>query len=701
MTSQTCALPTPTTAPRNDLLPLFVGITGHRDLRDEDVAPLRETVRHEFQVLKARYPHTPLIALSPLGEGADRVVACVALEEGLSLIVPLPMPIELYEESFSDDKSRADFRELLNQARDVFTIPWLEHGHEDKGATTPIHEPTPAQIEGQYAAMGAYLARYSHVLLALWDGDASPEHERIGGTAHIVRFRLHGAPPPYGPALSLLERAGYGSVHHVLTPRKSRPLPPNSREPYTVQILPLDEPAEDFHRMDIFNADIEKMTDSLGTKAHENARSLLTATPDDNTEAPSNLRSPLAIYGWSDTLSNIFSRQTALTTRRIFLLVFFAAFAFNLFHSLPHGSHHETEGTHATTITEQTPIILSPTNAEEGHSSSAAVSSVPVNEPMSGGHGPKVSEPTGSSHESKTHDSENTGHNAGASSHESGTSSHEQSPSLLESAWSFLPWFLWIYLILVVINIMVHDRAEKAELQNKYQDYRALAEGLRVQIYWRLAGLHEDVTDHYLGKQRGELNWIRHAIKSCNVLTDATNKEGANAHSAFLPLVVQRWARDQRNYYVGKAHREHKELEKQEKIIRSFVMASVILSLALGLLLSLPSLIPLPFLEPLKHRVEEPLTHALIMITIVMSAVVAGLLHGYNAQLARAEHTKRYGRMGTLFEAACIELEAQLAKGNTHKTSAILHELGREALVENGDWVLLHRERPLEVPHAG
>jgi hypothetical protein len=31
----------------------------------------------------------------------------------------------------------------------------------------------------------------------------------------------------------------------------------------------------------------------------------------------------------------------------------------------------------------------------------------------------------------------------------------------------------------------------------------------------------------------------------------------------------------------------------------------------------------------------------------------------------------------------------------------LIEELGKEALEENGDWVLLHRERPLEVPHAG
>jgi hypothetical protein len=32
------------------------------------------------------------------------------------------------------------------------------------------------------------------------------------------------------------------------------------------------------------------------------------------------------------------------------------------------------------------------------------------------------------------------------------------------------------------------------------------------------------------------------------------------------------------------------------------------------------------------------------------------------------------------------------------KAKECLRKLGQEALAENGDWVLLHRERPLKIP---
>jgi len=133
----------------------------------------------------------------------------------------------------------------------VWTLPWIEANHENgNGNRASPAASTEAQIEGQYAAMGAYLARYSHVLLALWlwDGDDLPEHERTGGTAHIVCLRLYGAPPPYGPVISPLERAGYGAVHHILTPRQSRPLLEKAQHqtPFALQVLPLGETVEDF-----------------------------------------------------------------------------------------------------------------------------------------------------------------------------------------------------------------------------------------------------------------------------------------------------------------------------------------------------------------------------------------------------------------------------------------------------------------------
>jgi hypothetical protein len=55
--------------------------------------------------------------------------------------------------------------------------------------------------------------------------------------------------------------------------------------------------------------------------------------------------------------------------------------------------------------------------------------------------------------------------------------------------------------------------------------------------------------------------------------------------------------------------------------------------------------------------------------------------------------------MGMVFSRASANLERLIAKNDAAGAVKCLKKLGREALEENGDWVLIHRERPLEMPH--
>src|SRR5262245_49584283 len=91
-------------------IPLLIGVTGHRDLRDADRPALESKVRAILEEQQRNYPHTPLILLSPLAEGADRLVARVALDLGVRLQVPLPVPQESYIADFQDAASRDEFK---------------------------------------------------------------------------------------------------------------------------------------------------------------------------------------------------------------------------------------------------------------------------------------------------------------------------------------------------------------------------------------------------------------------------------------------------------------------------------------------------------------------------------------------------------------------------------------------------------------
>ena len=63
-------------------IPLTVGVTGHRVIRPEDRPVLLAGVKQELERLRERYPHSPIVMLNSLADGADQLCAEAALSLG-------------------------------------------------------------------------------------------------------------------------------------------------------------------------------------------------------------------------------------------------------------------------------------------------------------------------------------------------------------------------------------------------------------------------------------------------------------------------------------------------------------------------------------------------------------------------------------------------------------------------------------------
>ena len=57
------------------MTPLVIGVTSHRDLPPEDTEAIRLRVRALLEQLQQAFPRLPLVVLSALAEGGDRLVA--------------------------------------------------------------------------------------------------------------------------------------------------------------------------------------------------------------------------------------------------------------------------------------------------------------------------------------------------------------------------------------------------------------------------------------------------------------------------------------------------------------------------------------------------------------------------------------------------------------------------------------------------
>ena len=96
-------------------IPLTVGITGHLNLRENDLEILRAAVKRELDNIRKRCPHTPVILLCSLARGADLLCADCAEEAGIPLRAVLPMEQAEYEKDFSP-ADLARFRHHLERA---------------------------------------------------------------------------------------------------------------------------------------------------------------------------------------------------------------------------------------------------------------------------------------------------------------------------------------------------------------------------------------------------------------------------------------------------------------------------------------------------------------------------------------------------------------------------------------------------------
>ena len=143
---------------------VVIGVTGHRLL--ENPKPILSGVDKALEAIQTSFASERMAILSPLAEGADRIVANRALAMGgTKLIAILPLPVETYQEDFQAPSSKAEFHDLLQQADEVIELPRA------------------TQREEAYRNAGEYLVAHSDVLIAIWDGLPA---RGPGGTAEVI-----------------------------------------------------------------------------------------------------------------------------------------------------------------------------------------------------------------------------------------------------------------------------------------------------------------------------------------------------------------------------------------------------------------------------------------------------------------------------------------------------------------------------------
>jgi hypothetical protein len=551
-------------------VPLVIGVTGHRDLLPEELPLLEARVREFFENLRESYPSLPLEVLSPLAEGADRLVARVALELGIRVIVLLPMQRDLYFEDFEEPQSRAEFDALVEHEQALeFELP------EMPGPSAPSDRGTAREL--QYARLGVFIASHCHILLALWDGMSSSQ---VGGTAQVIEFHQRDYMPGISeqrrePSLNLINDES-DLVYHLTCSRRRHPEPLARAGESSWLTLDETNPRTSelperyrrvFTRIAEFNADalvhreaIERESWSLSSEGDP---------------IPQGARRIEQAFKVADGLAIIFQRRYFQAIRTMLGVAAAAGFCFVAFADLPDQD-----------------VMIYP------------------------------------------------------------------------------------YLGLFVIGIAVFYLEQRGAWHRRSLDYRALAESLRIEFYWAVAGVATPTPtkynhDSYLSKQDVELGWIRHVLR---FTSRRANAQLDVPEHAGVDFVIDRWIGEQRDYFGSRAPRHAANHERNALIGLFCFWAGIVIAVILALVQFWIS-----------DAVKTPLMALMGLLPLITAGVAV-----YSHKKADMENIKQYRFMHRIMTEALRRLRDAASDDDRR---GILRALGQTALDEQAQWLMRQRER--------
>ncbi len=562
---------------------LTIGVTGHRDLLEEEIPDLKKLVREFFLNLRKGYPDLDLQLLTPLAEGSDRLVTDVALELGIELIVPLPMPQADYEKDFSSAAAVEEFRSSLAKARVIHlrTLPENIHGMV-----------TEADRVRQYAQLGIFISNHSQILLALWDGKPS---DATGGTSSVVNYHLTAVMPGFlldEESPNLLADNENDLVYHIACSRdRSNGSPGGGLQPLQTRWITAHFGLESGDRMPL---DYEIMLNRLQDFSRDSSK----------------YEKLIASEG-ADLLADAPGYRLPEGTRAI-------------------SEKHRIADWLAIHFQKRISFGL-----VAMHSMAVLIGLI----------------------------------------------------FIIYSEFDGLDFLVNVFLFAFIAGFILYKIGEHRQWHRKHLDYRALAEGLRVQFYWSLAGVidtqsAEFAYDNFLQKQDVDLGWIRHVMRNVSL---ARSRDETPVEE-WVDWVIEQWVGDEEGQTGQLSYYHSKELEKTKRFKRTTGLGklALIMGIAIALLLA--------FMGSDMSEAQ----HKFLLILMGVFPLMAGVRDAYSHKKAEKELIKQYRFMrGVLANAK------RLLDGSDDPAfrRRVLRALGTAALEEDAEWILMHRERPLE--HTG
>ena len=651
------------------LWPYVAAVTGHRSFAspgEVDGLPgyKTETIttafHHELEQMARQWKkacgsvNAPFILLTGMAEGADQLAAEVALElpDDLNVKVAaiLPMEQDLFRLTITEE-NRKRFDSLMERSHLTFSLPMLVDSPEYRAQLADVDNPATEPLRRkQYDMLGKFLALHSHVLFAFWDG--IDMKELLGGTSTTLHFKLEGN-TEHQTQSDILTFTSVGPVVQFLLPRNN---PDNLKEPVAKLNNPEEIAVFYWSKRDLWDKEEKRyFFPSRKQMTEENrCKTSVSLKPE--------ILGALSRIGDLNTQSTKFSNelQNQLPGSRKYLFEsqsnaddFCDAETEILINHYTYSdklAEHFKNGMQGIVFYYLVGVVLF-------FISSALLSSFwEIRQNRWG--------------ETTCFSFVNNGHDTWC------------------DMFFSMPCSSILYWISIFLFTSVFLLAKYLKNHVRFYRFRAVAEALRVQIFWRIAGMSACVSGFYRTHQLPETDWLRTAINGLDVLLAAPeNQNFKKTPEERLTFVRDVWVNGQLKFFQSRIIKGAKAYTHSSSEIFWFSLWFVLIVI-------------FPFIPTWMEffHVQYALTAEIVQVIyglFLASIPIYGFMLFWKTIKQPQSELNRYKQMLFPYDRAILLLES---KPEIKEQQTILRQLGTEAISENASWLLSMGERELALP---
>lgn len=233
-----------------------------------------------------------------------------------------------------------------------------------------------------------------------------------------------------------------------------------------------------------------------------------------------------------------------------------------------------------------------------------------------------------------------------------------------------------------VIAALIYIYSRTTKNHKKYLYHRTLAEALRIQFFWNFAGINKNVSDYILRIHKKDFTWVKYFLSAIYGITYSEHP----ISSEIIGEMKGSWVKNQADFFESSINNITKRLGFYQRISNiSFVIGFV-------LLVSI-------FIFNDTYKAHNFLSYLLVIIGTFFS--LFALIRAYIQIKSYEQLLNQYELMNVIYQRAESKInESETYQMDADRKNSYLKELffviGKEALIENGHWYLILKEKEPE-----